>query len=214
MPFRENRIGGLKPVQDAKCQLSTAFFHGASMKGAFRDGDRLFIESCEVADIREGDVVVFIAPGGDHRIVHRVLAVGADRFRARGDANPGADPWLLDKENLIGRVTAYERNGRLHPVAGGRRGRLHALVTRTIRRVDHHSSSFLHPIYRSLSRSSILRRLVPGSLRPRVIVLRKEGDTEMQLLMGRRVIGRRTAGGSGWTIRRPFRIFVDEEGLP
>jgi len=201
-------------VHDRDRRSDTALFRGSSMGAVFRDGDRLMIEPCGIADLVKGDIVVFVAPGGDQRIVHRVIAVEADRFRARGDANPGADPWLLNGEHLIGRVTAYERNGDLCPVAGGRRGRLRALVTRTIRKVDHHSSSFFHPIYRSLSRSSILKRLIPGSLRPRVILLRKEGDTEMQLLMGRRVIGRRTAGGSGWTIRRPFRIFVDEEGLP
>lgn len=201
-------------MHDRDRRSDTALFRGSSMGAVFRDGDRLMIEPCEIADLVKGDIVVFIAPGGGERIVHRVIAVGADRFRARGDANPGADPWLFNGEHLIGRVTAYERNGDLYPVAGGRRGRLRALVTRTIRRVDHHSSSIFHPIYRRLSRSSILKRLIPGSLRPRVLLLRKEGDTEMQLLMGRRVIGRRTAGGSGWTIRRPFRIFVDEEGLP
>jgi hypothetical protein len=184
------------------------------MGAVFRDGDRLFIEHCEVAVLRKGDVVVFIAPGGDELIVHRVIAVGPDHFRARGDVNLGADPWFLGRENLIGRVTACERNGGLHPVAGAWQGGLRALVTRTIRRVDHNSSIFFHPIYRCLSRSCLLGRLLPDSLAPRVITLRREGGTEMQLLMGQRVIGRRPAGGSGWTIRRPFRLFVDEEGLP
>jgi hypothetical protein len=36
----------------------------------------------------------------------------------------------------------------------------------------------------------------------------------MQLVLGRRIIGRRPAGTDAWTIRRPFRIFVDEQVLP
>jgi hypothetical protein len=36
----------------------------------------------------------------------------------------------------------------------------------------------------------------------------------MQLLMGNRVIGRKKVGENGWQIRRPFRIFVDEQALP
>jgi hypothetical protein len=36
----------------------------------------------------------------------------------------------------------------------------------------------------------------------------------MQLVLGRRIIGRRPAGAGLWIIRRPFRIFVDEQALP
>jgi hypothetical protein len=212
--FQEDQKGRYEAMQVPADRRGSLFFSGASMGVSFRDGDRLVIEPCGVGDIRKGDVVVFVAPGDDTRIVHRVIAAGPDRFRTRGDANPGEDPWLLGVGDLIGRVTAFERNGRLHPVAGGRRGRLRALATRTIRRIDHHSSTVFHPIYRGLSRSSILKRLVPISFSPRVIVLRKEGGTEMQLLMGRRVIGRKKAKEDGWQIRRPFRIFVDEQALP
>jgi hypothetical protein len=51
-------------------------------------------------------------------------------------------------------------------------------------------------------------------MRPRVISFNREGGTELQLVMGRKVIGRRLEGKSGWNIRRPFRLFVDEEALP
>lgn len=201
-------------MQDAETPRGMAFFRGSSMGAVFRDGDRLVIEPCEVAELRSGDIVVFIAPGGDQRIVHRVIAVGPDRFRTRGDANSGADLWLLSRENLIGRVVACERSGGLHRVAGGRRGRLRALVTRLLRVVDHHSSIVFHPVYRTLARKGLLRRWLHRSLNPRVIMLRKEGGTEMQLLIGRRVIGRRLAGEQDWRIRRPYRLLVDESTLP
>jgi SAM-dependent methyltransferase len=211
---KSGRRGMSKPVHNFNERSDAFLFCGSSMGCLFRDGDRLVIGPCEIAEIRKGDVVVFTAPGDDKRIVHRVIAVGPDRFQTRGDSNPGADPWSLGRENLIGCVTAFERNGRLHSVTGGRRGRLRALLTGTIRRIDHHSSSVFHPIYRGLYRSCILRRLVPGSLSPRVILLRKDGSTEMQLLMGRKVVGRCLAEENEWKIRRPFRIFVDESTLP
>jgi hypothetical protein len=47
-----------------------------------------------------------------------------------------------------------------------------------------------------------------------VISLNRDAGTELQLVMGRRVIGRWLPGKSGWNIRRPFRLFVDEESLP
>jgi hypothetical protein len=51
-------------------------------------------------------------------------------------------------------------------------------------------------------------------LRPRVIEFERDGAREMQLVLGRRIIGRRSAGKAGWTIRRPYRILVDEQALP
>jgi hypothetical protein len=36
----------------------------------------------------------------------------------------------------------------------------------------------------------------------------------MQLVLGRRIVGRRAVGTGVWIIRRPFRIFVDEQALP
>lgn len=190
------------------------FCRGDSMRPLFRPGDRIVFSPCHLGYIRRGDVIVFDAPGETSRIVHRVIAVEPDRFRTRGDANPGEDPWRLGRENLIGHVTAFDRNGRLHPVAGGWRGRLRALVIRTIRNVDRQSSTVIHPIYRSLSRSRLLDRFLPDSLVPRVITIRRNTGKEMQLLMGQRVIGRCLAGEKEWKIRRPYRIFVDEQALP
>jgi hypothetical protein len=51
-------------------------------------------------------------------------------------------------------------------------------------------------------------------MKTRAISLSHPAGTELQLLMGRRVIGRWLPGMSGWNIRRPFRLFVDEEALP
>jgi hypothetical protein len=51
-------------------------------------------------------------------------------------------------------------------------------------------------------------------LRPRVITFERDGQREMQLVLGSRIIGRRPAGAGAWAIRRPFRLFVDEQALP
>jgi hypothetical protein len=201
-------------MQAAEYRQGQAFFYGFSMGSVFRDGDRLFVEHCKVSEILRGDVVMFAAPGTELRIAHRVVAVGPDGIRTKGDANPGVDPWLLNGEDLIGRVAAFERKGRVRPVAGGLRGRLRALRNRLIRRADHHSSKVFHPVYRALSRNGVFRWWLPASLSPRVLTIRRDTGEEMQLLMGNRVIGRKKVGENGWQIRRPFRIFVDEQALP
>jgi hypothetical protein len=51
-------------------------------------------------------------------------------------------------------------------------------------------------------------------LRPRVITFERDGQREMQLVLGRRIIGRCVPGEEKWKIKRPFRLIIREEFLP
>jgi signal peptidase I len=190
------------------------FCKGTSMHPLFKAGDILEFRPCDVLSIRKGDVIVLTPPGEGNPIVHRVIERMADRVRTRGDGNPLPDPWVLSSGHILGRVVSCKRAGRSVPVIGGSGGHVLACAIQLLRKADHHSSAVLHPVYRYFSRKGVARRLVPPSLAPRIITLQRQEGREMLLLMGRAVIGRRPAGQRGWTIRRPFRIFVDEEGLP
>jgi signal peptidase I len=103
-------------------------YHGESMRGTFRFGDRLTVEAVSLADLRPGDVLVYRAVAGnkkaDHNVVHRVIAITPTGAIMRGDSNPGADITLVAEHNILGRVTQVECNGRLRPVPGGLRGLL------------------------------------------------------------------------------------------
>ncbi|NPV05521.1 MAG: signal peptidase I [Syntrophaceae bacterium] len=184
------------------------------MRPLFRPGDRIVFVLCRVEELRRGDVIIFTPPGGEERVVHRVVSIDRHGVRTRGDANPHADPWDVRQEELVGRAVAIERGGRVLPVVGGRAGHLIASCIRMVRKADHIASHVLSPCYRGLARSGLFRAMLPAALRPRVVTFEREGTREMQLFLGRRVIGRRPAGAGAWTIRRPFRIFVDERALP
>jgi hypothetical protein len=124
------------------------------------------------------------------------------------------DDWVLSPDHIFGRVVCARRGNRRLRIFGGPLGRLFAVTVRVIHAIDSGFSSLLHPVYKRLSRSDIFRRCLPSGMRPRVISFNREAGTELQLVMGRRVIGRRLEGKTGWHIRRPFRLFVDEESLP
>jgi hypothetical protein len=55
---------------------------------------------------------------------------------------------------------------------------------------------------------------LPNNIKTKVISFDRAEGTELQLLLGRRVIGRWLPGMTQWLIRRPFRLFVDEGSLP
>jgi signal peptidase I len=190
------------------------FCRGESMRPLFRPGDRIHFAACRIEEVRQGDVIIFTSPGQVERIIHRVVSTGPDGIRTKGDANPCRDTGNLRQEDIIGRAVSVERGGRAIPVAGGIAGRLLAVLIRAFRKSDHLASHVLNPCYRGLARSGLFRALLPPALRPRVITFERDGAREMQLVLGRRIIGRRPAGAGSWTIRRPFRIFVDEKALP
>ena len=126
-------------------QDDTRFYRGRSMLGTFRPGDRLAVEPVTADEVRPGDVVVFRGPNhraGEDELVHRIVAGTSEGWVARGDCNPCTDATLVTADNLLGRVTHVDRDGRVMPVTGGRLGLfrarfLHArpVVWRRVKRI-------------------------------------------------------------------------------
>ena len=205
----------MEPIEPTEpTRLRSINYIGPSMNPTLRAGDRLQFTHHDGQKIRQGDVVVFISPGDDAKIIHRVVSVSSKGIRTRGDNCNQVDPWVLSPEHIIGRVVFAQRGNRRRRVFGGAVGQLFGVSTRAIHAIDSGFSSLLHPVYKRLSGSDIFRRWLPGSMRPRVISFNRGAGTELQLVMGRRVIGRCLEGKRGWQIRRPFRLFVEEESLP
>jgi hypothetical protein len=93
-------------------------------------------------------------------------------------------------------------------------GQVFASIVRAIHAIDSGVSSLLRPTYDRLAKSGVFRKILPMQMKKMVISFNRPEGLELQLLMGRRVIGRWLPGTSRWHIRRPFRLFVDEAALP
>ena len=187
---------------------------GPSMNPTLRSGDRLDIITYNGEKIRRGDVVVFTPPGSDSNIVHRIVFISSQGIKTRGDNCSQKDEWLLSSDHIFGRVVRAERRNKLRRVAGGPTGFIWATVLKAIHSVDSRLSLLLRPAYDRLARTGTFRLWLPRSMEPKVLSFDRAAGTELQLLIGRRVIGRWPPGKSGWQIRRPYRLFVDEAALP
>jgi signal peptidase len=187
---------------------------GPSMNPLFKSGDRLKIISHHQDKIRVGDVVVFYSPEDETKVVHRVVSVSSNGIKTRGDNCDTVDPWILSPDHIIGRVVSAQRGKRRQRVFGGSVGQLFGVAFRTIHALDARISSRFRPAYDRLALTGIFSRWLPSRMRPRVISFKRDAGTELQLVIGRRVIGKWLEGKSGWNIRRPFRLFVDEKSLP
>jgi signal peptidase I len=197
-----------------KANPNSISYLGSSMNPGLKPRDRLQVIPYNGKKVRRGDVIVFVPPGGESKIVHRVVSIDSEGIKTRGDNNYLLDQWILRPEQIYGRVVSVKRGKRKRIIFGGLMGQLFHSIVRALNLCKSSVSAILHPSYDRLAKSGIFRRCLPVQMRPRVISLNRAAGTELQLHLGRRVIGNWLPGHKGWHIRRPFRLFVDETSLP
>lgn len=88
-------VFGVKPV---------AVLSG-SMEPAIQTGDLIFVESCDPAALREGDVVCYLSSG--KAVTHRIASVtegedGQPRYVTQGDANNAEDRLAVSADQVQG----------------------------------------------------------------------------------------------------------------
>lgn len=203
---------GLKySVEDGQGKI---LYRGPSMNPTLRDGDLLCVRACAEEEIKCGDVVVFLAPPGGPMIAHRVVTVDFRGIRTRGDNNTHEDCYIVNPSEILGKVEYAHRGSKEFQVRGGHCGRLIGRVLRIRKRLINAAVFTLRPVYRMPTFAGMFAPLIPQRIRPRVIRFERADKTQLQLLMGKRLIGVLPPGAKRWIIKPPFRLFVNEASLP
>jgi signal peptidase len=192
------------------------------MNPTLQEPDVLEVKPYGTGRVCPGDVICFKSPEEDKTVVHRVVSVGrpgtadgrpAEGVRTRGDNNPTDDPWVLQVGDIIGRVEAAQRGARRRVVHGGWRGPIVLRWARLGRRIRRYAGPLLHVMYDFVAGLGPLDRLLPVSLRPRLVHFDARYRVFLKLLSGRQTVGQYDERLRKWQIRRPFRMFVDEQTL-
>jgi signal peptidase I len=189
-------------------------YTGPSMNPTLKAPEKLHVVPYKERKIKRGDVVVFFSPESHRMVVHRVISVDARGCRTRGDYNRDSDTWILGPERIVGRVVSAQLGNRRRTISGGMRGLLYSSRLRAIYLMKSKIYSLLGPTYHRLAGAGLLRRWLPWYEQSRVVSFHRPAGTELQLLIGRRVIGRLLPGRREWEIRPPFRLLVDEAKIP
>jgi signal peptidase I len=187
------------------------FYRGVSMNPLLRGGDTMLLTPYGSQEIHSGDVVVFPHPVKGH-VVHRVVAVSAEGVLTKGDSNPNVDDRLLAPDEIVGRVTAIQRQGHILPVSRDVPASLYILKARQW--FDRVIFPLLQPVYQRLARSGLFQGRLAAWLKPQLFYFSHAGGPEWQLWLGNLLIGRKKPHQANWTIRRPFGLFIDETTLP
>jgi len=216
-------------IQSSACRLSTVgslamrvVCTGSSMNPTLQEPDLLEVKPYGTERVRRGDVVCFKLPETGKTVVHRVMSVGGrgtgdggpeDGIRTRGDNNAAVDPWVLQAGDIIGRVKAAQRGARRRVVHGGWRGPMVLRCARLGRSIRRSAGLLPHTLYCFLAGLGPFDRLLPRSLRPRLVRFGTLRWVFPKLLVGRQTVGHYDHRLKQWHIRRPFRLFVDEQTL-
>jgi len=131
------------------------------MKGTFKPGDRLFIEKFPVKLVKKGDLIIFSKKSGDENdfIVHRVVDLTPKDLVTRGDNCRDRDQEPVIEENIIGRVTKYDRKGKIQKAWNGRLGMLRAGALHTRLQIIRILKFFLRKPYLMIRESGIVAKL-------------------------------------------------------
>jgi len=191
-----------------------ASYAGSSMYPTLDATDLLEIAPCAGRAVRPGDVILFASPEGGCAVVHRVVRVTPQGIRTRGDNAAHDDDWLLQPSEVRGRVVAAWRGRRRRMIAGGRPGWVLGRLLNARLWMDRNLSRPARSLYRALACRGILARRLPASWRPRPVVFRTPGHSQLRLLLGQRVAGHYDSRRQRWVIRPLYRLLVDEAALP
>jgi signal peptidase I len=186
------------------------FYSGRSMSGTFRDGDRIQIDPCKTIEIKIGDVAIFISQMEKEkktRCIHRIVAAAKTGFITRGDNNPKNDEEPVTEENLIGRVTRYERNGKMHTVWNGRLGMMRAQVLHGRGHFICTAKFFLRKPYRMIKKTGIVAKLWQPQIET-VYFATQDGPLIKYLHNGQTVASCWTDTNCWW-FRRPYDFIID-----
>jgi hypothetical protein len=188
-------------------------YTGASMNPTLVEPELLQVRPYRGERMRPGDIVCFRSPDGGRTVVHRVVAVGADGVRTRGDNNERDDAWVLPAADIDGRVTAAQRGTRRRNLPGGWRGFAALRCVRLGRGIRKRAGTAPHKLYDLAAGLGPFDRLLPQSLRPRVVRFEVRHRVFLKLLMGRLAVGQYDDQRAAWHVLRPIRLFVDEQAL-
>ena len=173
----------------------------------FREHDLLVVESLPINEIRTGDIVAFCLKGNLAVIGHRVRKINSTgNLITQGDNCESCDTHEIDRGSYLGKVLNVIREGKEHPVIGGRVGliwaRLHSSVLNFLK--------IVRPVYRALRAWVLLARFTIPFV-SQIALITPEGLHIKYLFLGRSVATWQPAQGR-FTCRKPFDLFIKPPG--
>jgi signal peptidase I len=185
------------------------FYQGRSMVGTFKNGAYLHTQKTFITDLHCGDVVVIKNQKPDrqeNQYVHRIVHITSLNFITRGDNNQANDDQHVSVENLIGLVTHYERNGKVHKVWNGRLGMMRARVLHGRLHIVRAAKFLMRKPYRMLKKTGIVARLWQPEIK--TIHFETQDGPLVKYVHKGKTVASCWIGSNRWWFRRPYDFVI------
>jgi signal peptidase I len=204
-----------RPIPTERDGSNTIVFTGSSMNPTLREGYLLTVTPFENEPIVKGDVIYF-RRHGQMAVVHRVVEVTEEGVQTRGDNNSSNDPFLVQKNEIIGKVITAQKGRNVWKIHGGRRGCAVMQKNRLASSIFRRGAKLMAGPYRKLANRGVFPGILPQSFRPKVVSFKVNmylDQFKLKLMVGDHEVGRYDHNNKIWQIRPPFRLFVDQSKL-
>jgi len=76
-----------------------------SMEPTIPVGGVVAIKPADPYTLKAGDIICFNLSNYQPLVTHRIINVTGEGFITKGDANDDIDPWMVKRENVVGKVS-------------------------------------------------------------------------------------------------------------
>ena len=127
---------------------------GWSMTPFIRDGDVITIVPITMDRCRLGEVVAFTHPETGHLVVHRIIGGNGSDYLIQGDSAVDETDGIISHDQLLGKVSRVERDGRRVRLGIGAERMVIAWLTREgyLVRLRQHTAVWFSKVKRIISR--------------------------------------------------------------
>ncbi len=183
------------------------------MYPTLKAGDGLKLEPYKSAsEVRVGDVISYPYPGRPYDVVHRVITIEPDGVVTRGDNNNKIDPYVVAYDDIIGKVIATKRKTRMIAVKGGTAGLAIHNFMLFRKYFMQYGLAPIRMVSNLLAASKLLTVFHP-LFKIRVITITRNGQKTYLLMLGKKAIGTKAEGSDEWSIKFPFKHFIDKSRI-
>ena len=189
-------------------------YRGKSMKGTFHEGDFLNIDTHASVKIQHGDVIAYRRLSKDGKIeeiVHRVIQISQGRLITRGDNNRRSDCYRVSQENVLGKVIAFERKGKVHHIRGGFRGLMLSQILFLIHNILYLISRTFKLSWWIYNTGKLIKCFYTPSLR-KIQFVTEDGPL-IKLFHGKRLIARWWPQQDRFECKKPYDLVIRREDL-
>lgn len=163
-----------------------------------------------------GDVIIFDDPAGSgFLIIHRVIRRYPDgSYCTRGDNRLHDDERPVMLIAIRGVVTGGIREERPLKIRRGSAGMMYHLYAQHRKRLLSVLERILSRPYLNLSRLNVMCRIIPLRYRQRLVLIRTPEGYDLQVYLGRHLVGWKGEKDREWIILPPYRLLINCACLP